>query len=103
MINQNESVAEPAGKDNISGSTGWVTLATHGLLGTSKSSLWCMVKYAVGGETELSPTVGGGTDSGLTYWEVAGLSQEVDAIVHTDNKATVKTIATPGMTTGDES
>jgi hypothetical protein len=91
----------PTGKDNVSGSTGWSTQATHALFAASGDTVWCMTKVAVGGETEVNPT--GTGIQGLVYFEVGEVGTTYDIVVHTDNALSVSTISSPSVTTTDAS
>lgn len=98
FIAQNVASPAPTGKDNKGGT--WVVNATAALYGGSGKSLWVATKFAEGGETELDPTAGGaGAVVGISYFEVSGAGETVDAITHKDNVASATTVTSEATTT----
>lgn len=81
---------------------GFTFQTTHGQSTADANSLFVGLKTAAGGETAYKPTAGaGGTVVGLCYFELAGASTTVDAIVNKNNVATAVTHITEPITTTD--
>jgi len=90
FIAQTGTETAPKGKDNISGETGWTVSATSAPGSVTTTRVWLAYKTAVGGETELNPTVGtSGTLRGISYFEVSGCSETVDTIVASKSASAV--------------
>jgi hypothetical protein len=103
FLSQNAGSPAPKPKDNISGETGWTVNPTSALYNASARSVWLASKTAVGGETEIAFTPGGGVGQGISYCELSGLGEgwTVDAIVAKSNNASATSSTTGALTTTD--